>query len=206
MTATLIGILSIVLAVISYALYIRNTVTGNTKPHSMTWLIWSALNFFIFFAQLEAGAGAGAWVTGGAGIGAGIIFALSLWHGEHTITKLDYVLMGLVAIMLLLWSQTGDAVTAVWFALAIFLLGFLPTLRKATTKPLEETATSFALNGAKFFLSFIALSSVTFVTAAYPLMLFVVNFGFAIYLVIMRQQQKHAAQKRRVNKRTKARS
>lgn len=186
----LIGIIAISLALISYTLYISHTLQRKTKPHAMTWLVWSGLNFFVYSQQIAAGAQEGAWVTLLAGFGSGLIFLLSLRYGERSVTRLDWASFALIALMLLWWSQSGDATLSVIIVIVIYLAGFMPTLRKASKNAFEETATSYALNGAKFLLSFVALGSITFVTAAYPLMLFLVNTGFAVYLLMMRRYHK----------------
>lgn len=194
----IIGIVAVVLALTSYTLYITHTLQRKTKPHAMTWLVWSGLNFFVYAQQVTAGAQEGAWVTLGAGFGSGLIFLLSLHYGERSVTRLDWLSFALIGVMLLWWAQSGDPVLSVIIVIVIFLAGFLPTLRKASKNAFEETATSYALNGAKFLLSFIALGSITFVTAAYPLMLFVINTGFAVYLLLMRRYHKKPPARKRV--------
>lgn len=184
----IIGIISVLLAVVSYGLYIFNTVKGRTRPHAMTWLIWGGLNGFVFFEQVAAGAGAGAWVTGGAAIANAFIFLLALHYGERNITRFDWFVLGLVGLLLLIWARIQDPTLSVLLAVTIFLAGFIPTLVKASKNAFEETALTYALNGTKFFLSFLALSTVTVVTAVYPLTLFVVNVGFAVYLVLARRR------------------
>jgi len=192
-----IGIASLFIAALSYGAYVFNIYRGKTKPHAITWLVWSILNTLVFFEQFESGAGAGAWVTGAAGIANFIIFVLALRYGERNITRFDWLCLGLVATMLIFWSQVSDPLLVVVIAISIYLAGLFPTIRKASQKAHEETALTYGLNGFKFLLAFFALQTVTVVTALYPLTLFIVNTLFTLYLLKARQQQVRVKRKRR---------
>jgi hypothetical protein len=184
-----IGVLALVIAVISYTIYITHTLKGWTKPHAITWLVWALLNGFVFGEQMVAGAGPGAWVTGGAAIANLLIAGLALFKGERSITYLDWLCLALTAVLLLSWQSIDDPSIAVLLAIAIFMIGFIPTLRKSARSAHEETATTFALNGIKFFLAVAALSTISVATVVYPLVLGTVNISFAIYLVWARRYQ-----------------
>lgn len=198
-----IGLISLAIAVVSYGIYIRNTLSGHTKPHAVTWLIWSLLNGFVYLEQSLNGAGPGAWVTCGAAIANFVIFLLALRQGERHVTRFDWVCLALVLGLLVSWSNITDPNLAVLLAIVIFITGFIPTLRKASKNAHEETALTFGLNGLKFFLALLALEVVTITTALYPLTLFVVNSAFALYLLIARRRQ-GAPKKRIVRKRKRA--
>lgn len=185
----LLGIVSLLIAIVSYGLYITHTLRGSTKPHAITWLVWSLLHGFVFFEQLSVGAGPGAWVTAGASVANFVIFLLALVKGERTMTRLDWICLVLTVILLLSWSQIGDPTIAVFLAVAIFLIGFVPTLRKSTRRAHEETATTYGLNALKFFIAIAALSSFSVASVLYPLVLGVVNGGFALYLIVARRYQ-----------------
>ena len=188
MSELILGGVSVLLAVIGYGYYIRNTLTGHTRPHALTWLVWSVLNTFVFFEQTVAGAGAGAWVTLTAGFANFVIFLLALRHGERTITRFDWLCIALVSGMLLFWTQFQDPNATVLFASTVFLLGLLPTIRKAMRNPHEETAIEYAMAAIKFFLALFALESFTFSTAFYPLSLVIANGAFWMYLLIARHR------------------
>ncbi|MBC7459674.1 hypothetical protein H7200_03115 [Candidatus Saccharibacteria bacterium] len=184
--AFFLGILTIIIALMSYGFYLRDMFKGKTKPHSVTWFIWGLLNSFIFFEQINNGAGEGAWVTGTAAVANILIFILSLKYGEKRITKLDvFCLVSAIAI-LVFWLQTADTVPAIILACVIFIVGFIPTITKAWRRSQEETTVTFALNGLKFFIALFALQSFTIVTALYPIVLMVLNGGFALFLVVRR--------------------
>ena len=184
--AFFLGILTIIIAVVSYSLYLRDMFKGKTKPHSVTWLVWGLLNSFIFFEQINNGAGAGAWVTGAAAVANMLIFALSLKYGEKQITRLDLSCLLAAIAILIFWVQTADTMLAIILACAIFIVGFIPTIIKAWRRSQEETTMTFALNGLKFFIALFALQSFTIVTALYPVVLMLLNGGFALFLVVRR--------------------
>lgn len=186
--ATLLGIITVLIAVISYSFYFRDIFRGKTKPHGLTWLIWGVLNSFIFFQQLAADAGPGAWVTGSAALANILIFLASFRYGERRITRLDWVSLFAAGLVLVFWFQTSDATLAVILASIISLLGFVPTIRKTWDGAHEETVITFALNSLKFFIALFALQSVSVVTVLYPVLMFVTNAGFAIYLLVRRAQ------------------
>jgi len=188
-----IAILTLCIAAVSYGLYFHDMFKGKTKPHSVTWLIWAGLNGFIFSQQLLNGAGPGAWVTGAAALANAAIFALSFKYGEKKISMFDWLCIGLVVVVFGVWLGTADSELTILAAISIFMLGLLPTVIKAHKKPSEETALTFLLNGIKFLLAFYALETVTFVTAAYPLSLFVANTLLGIYLLKVRAHRKHKA-------------
>jgi len=193
----IIGVVSLLIAVISYGAYIRNIFRDKTKPHAITWLVWSILNTLVFFEQMESGAGPGAWVTGVAGLANLAIFVLALRYGERNITRFDWLCLGLVAVMLAFWSTISDPTLIVVIAVSIYLAGLFPTIRKVSKKANEETALTYGLNGFKFLLAFFALQSVTIATALYPLTLFIVNGSFVVYLLWARQQQGKTKRRKR---------
>lgn len=190
-----LGIVSVILAIISYSLYFRDTFTGRTKPHTITWLVWAALNTFIFIQQLTHDAGPGAWVTGVAAVANLIIFILSFTHGVRTINRLDWFCLIVSIIIMALWLQNGNDELTVVLASAIFVVGFIPTFRKAYTQPHQETITTFALNSLKFFLAVFALNSLTVVTGFYPLVLAITNGAFVVYLLVRRKKVHHRTRK-----------
>lgn len=190
------GLLSVLLAAVSYSFYLKDIFAGRTKPHAVTWLVWAFLNGFIFLQQMTNEGGAGAWVTGAAAIVSLCIFILSFKHGERHITRLDWLCLAIVGLIIVLWTQRVSEEVTVVLACVVFLLGFIPTFRKAYKKPHQETLATFGLNSAKFLISLLALQSLTIVTGLYPLFLGVLNGCFAIYLVFRRYKM-HTRKTRR---------
>jgi hypothetical protein len=163
------GIASVIPAVVAYTLYFRGMFAGKTKPHAFSWLIWGLLAGNGFIAQVSANAGIGAWATGLTSAACLLIFGVAIFRGDTRLVRLDWILLGLALCSFGLLFIIEDKTAALCVTLFATLLGFTMTLKKAWAKPHEEAALSFALNAIKFLPAIFALSSMSFLTVAYPL-------------------------------------
>ena len=106
------------LSVIPYA---RSILRKETKPHRMTWLIWSALALIAFFSQLAEG---GTWsllLTVGDTLAILITFAFSLKFGVHGLRKIDILSLVGAGISLVLWYITKNPAVALFLIILIHL-------------------------------------------------------------------------------------
>lgn len=185
---TALGIIATVMAFVSYIPYIRNMLSGKTKPHAFSWLVWGTLTAIAFVGQVSEGAGPGAWVTGFTACVSFFIFVTALRTGEKDIAKSDWLSLVGAGVAMLLWWATSDPLIAVILITLIDALGFFPTFRKSYHKPYEETAITFAISGLKFVIAIIALENLTPTTWLYPASLVLMNGIFVVMLLIRRKQ------------------
>ena len=185
---TALGIIATAMAFVSYIPYIRNMLSGKTKPHAFSWLVWGTLTAIAFVGQVSEGAGPGAWVTGFTACVSFFIFVTVLRTGEKDIAKSDWLSLVGAGIAMLLWWATSDPLIAVILITLIDALGFFPTFRKSYHKPYEETAITFAISGLKFVIAIIALENLTPTTWLYPASLVLMNGIFVVMLLIRRKQ------------------
>jgi hypothetical protein len=171
------------IAVVSYGIYIKDIFAGRTQPHAFTWGIWAALAGFIFVEQNANGAGPGAWPTAFVAIAGTIICGLALYRGTKKIRALDWVSLTAALAVGYLWLTTHDPELSVILASTVFLLGFVPTIRKVLAGKPQETTLTYALNSFKFLLALLALQTFTVTTALYPLVLCVANAAFVVFLL-----------------------
>ncbi len=186
----ILGFVTIILAIVSYSLYITDVLRHKTRPHGITWLIWSVLNIFIWYEQYTGGAGPGAWVTALTAGANFFIFLLSLRYGNNRITLLNIACLIGAAIALGIWLSGGSSVLSVCVASITFVIGFIPTIAKSVRYAHEETIMTFALNSLKFLLALFALETVTLVTSLYPFVLFIMNGLFVLFLLFARRKRK----------------
>jgi hypothetical protein len=185
MTVKLIlGILSIIPAVVAYVWYFRGMFAGKTKPHAFSWLIWGILAGNGFLAQVQAQAGVGAWVTGLTSIACLVIFVVALFRGDTKPTRLDKILLLLALISFGLLFVIDNPTVALCLTLFATLLGFTMTLRKAYDRPHEENTVAFLLNALKFLPAIFALSSYSFLTVAYPLTAMLANTAVVVVILL----------------------
>jgi O-antigen/teichoic acid export membrane protein len=91
-TREALSAIAIVLTFVGFWPYGRSILKGDTKPHVFSWVIWSAVTLIVFFAQLAAKGGAGAWPTGVSGvITTGIAILAWMRRGELKITRMDWL-------------------------------------------------------------------------------------------------------------------
>lgn len=179
-----IGAVAVLLGFVGYAFYIRGIFAGSVKPHFFTWFVWAILTFIAFLAQVVAGGGPGAWVTG-VTAAMSVVFALvGLGSSSRTlIAKSDWVFFIGALLAIPPWLATGDPLWSVVIITIIDAVAFIPTFRKAYEHPDTESAATYALSGIKFVFGIVALSSLTLTTALYPASLVVANLVFVLMLV-----------------------
>jgi hypothetical protein len=152
-------------------------------------VIWGITTSIIFFAQLEADGGIGAWPIGVSG-GITIIVALLAYlnRGDNTITRADWLFLLTALASLPLWYVTQDPTTAVVILTTVDMIGFGPTFRKAYYFPREENAVFFSMFAVRNFFALLALESYSLATMLFPLAVSVACTSLLILLLVRRQQ------------------
>lgn len=184
--------LAIVISVTGNGLYIRDLIRTKTKPHSISWLIWAILDGIIFAGLMSSGGGIASFAVLTNGLCAFFIFIFSLWRGEKTIVAFDWFCLGGAILALMLWIATQRPLLSIVISIIVALIGFLPTIRKSIEKPYEETVSYYVLQGTRSFFIFLALEESSLTTCIDPITFTIVNYGFALMLILLRN---HAVQK-----------
>lgn len=189
---SILGIIGIAFGLARYVLYIRDILRGTAKPHPFSWFVWGLMAAIIFFAQLAEHAGAGAWVTGVVAVMCLGISVLAVFRGEKGITKTDWACLLAALIGVALWRITSEPLLAVVIITLADAIAYVPTYRKAFSKPHEEPAYSYGLAAMRSVFGVLALQSFTLTTVLYPASLIVTDGGFVLYLLIRRRRLRTA--------------
>ena len=161
--------IAIVLTFLAFVPYIRTIMTGATRPHVFSWIIWGSTTFVVFLAQLKAKGGGGAWPIGVSGtVTIFIAFLAYLKRADISITKADWLFLVSALSALPVWYITADPLWAVVILTVMDVLGFGPTLRKAYTFPHSEPLRFFALFAARNILVVGALERYSITTVLFP--------------------------------------
>ncbi len=183
-----LALLGSVLANISFVPYFFDIIKGKTRPHAVSWLIWT----------ITQGVGAAALWDGGATLAAvGItlttllvfgIFILSLTRGSRKISPLDAVVLSLAVLALIGWFFLDHPVWAVLLASFIELLGFIPTYIKAYKEPASEHFPSWLLYFIGMVLMLATLPEYTLLTTTYLGTMTVASFVLIFILLLRRKR------------------
>lgn len=187
----LIGLFSVVCAVLGYGTYIVTILKGKTKPHIFSWVVWGILMGIVTFAQWTKGGEAGTWSTGFSVLVCVVVVILSFRRGEKHITATDWIAFIGALTTIPVWYLTSDPFWAVILATVIETMAFYPTFRKSFFKPYGENCFMYLVDDVKFIMSVAALGSITVTTALYPLFCVVMNTSLVVMILWRRSKQKN---------------
>jgi hypothetical protein len=161
--------IAIVLTFVAFVPYIRSILGNQVKPHVFSWAIWSITTLVVFFAQVEDGAGVGAWSTGVSGCVTAFIACLAYWkRSDINITRADWLFFATALFSLPVWYFTSDPLWTVIILTAVDVLGFGPTIRKAYSYPYSESLLFFAIFAVRDSLVIAALENYSMTTVLFP--------------------------------------
>ncbi|HVV38802.1 MAG TPA: hypothetical protein VHD31_00555 [Candidatus Paceibacterota bacterium] len=183
----LLGVITVVLSVVGFIPYIRDTIKGKTKPHLFTYLIWAIVTALAFFGQQAAGAGPGAWTTGVMAILTIVVLILCFKYGTNDVTRLDIIFLVAALIAIIPWFLTSDPTLSVVIATFVDVCAFFPTIRKTFKDPSSETLISWILNLFRHGLAILALASFAVATYIYPAALLVMN-AVVVSIILSRRK------------------
>lgn len=166
----LFSIMAMVVTLVTFVPYIRSIWLGKTKPHIFSWIVWGTTTLIVFFAQLEADGGIGAWPIGVSGaLTVGVAYLAFLKRADTSITRADWLFFITALVSLPFWYLTSDPMWTVILLTFVDLLGFGPTLRKAYFFPYEENLTFFVLFAIRNMCALLALEAYSVTTVLFPL-------------------------------------
>jgi hypothetical protein len=180
---------AIALTFIAFLPYIRSILQGITRPHVFTWVIWGAVTFVVFLAQLADGGGVGAWPIGVSGmITLYVAFLAFTGKSDTTITRTDWLFLLFAMTSLPFWYFTSDPLWAVVILTAVDVSGFGPALRKALIRPFEEKLAFYMIIAVRNIFSMVALEHYSLTTVLFPAVTAIVCLLFALLVANRRRR------------------
>lgn len=157
------------------AVYIWDTLHGETQPNRVSWLLWAVAPMVAFVAQLGEGVTYQSALTFVSGFGPALVLAASFvdrrayWKITWSDLFCGVLSVGALGIWLTLKAGT--------LTIALSIIGdafaALPTIIKSYRHPQSETASAFLLGIFASILTLLTISTWTFA-----------NYGFALYLLL----------------------
>lgn len=162
--------LAITLAFVAFVPYIRSILKGRTRPHVFSWFIWGITTVIVFFAQLEADGGVGAWPIGVSGVITVAVAVLAfIKRADISITRTDWTFFAAALASLPFWYLTSDPLWTVVVLSVVDLFGFGPTIRKAYAFPHQESQLFFFSLALRNGFAILALENYSVTTVLFPL-------------------------------------
>lgn len=183
-----LGVLAVILTFVGYAPYIKDTVTGKTRPHIYSWFIWAFVTFIIFALQVAGKGGAGTYTTLATAILCLAIFLLGLRNGKKDITKFDTITFVISIIATLIWIVAKEPVVSTVLIVIINTLANLPTMRKSWNDPHSETLFTWEMGAVRNFLGLLALSNYSLLTWLYSVTNLLINIVESLILILRRRK------------------
>ena len=191
-SATIFGLISVALMGLSRIVFFTQVFKGRIKPHAFSWLIWTAISAIGFAAQAAEGAGPGSWARGFSALTCLMLAALGYFKGEKNITRGDWLTLLAAFAAIPLWIVTKTPLWSVFIVCVIDTIGYFPTVRKAWSRPHEESAAGFFLATLCAFFSLFAIENYNLCTWLYPALLVFSNTALVVYLLVRRHTLERA--------------
>jgi hypothetical protein len=154
------AVLSTVLAIYSGIPYIRAVLNGKTKPHQLSWLVFTIMNSMVFLAQYLAGGRSSTLISLTFAIYSFIIFILSFSKGTRNTSRLDKLLFTFALVAMVIWVLTRSNEIAIVLTLLIDLAATTMIILKVRVHPNSEAPFSWLIGTIAYVFSCITLINV----------------------------------------------
>lgn len=178
------GYLAIFISLFGIFFYLKDTLSGKTKPNRVSWLIWMLAPFVGAFLQWESGAGLSALVIFMSGFISLLVLIVSFFNKEAywKITILD-IICGILAIFaLVFWVLTKNSFISLLFAILADFLGAMPTLIKSWKFPETETGFEYICSIFNSILGLLVIKNWIFPIYSFGVYLLIMNFLFVFFI------------------------
>jgi hypothetical protein len=172
--------------------YIRDTLSGKTKPNRVSFLLWSLILFIGTAAEFSDGVRWAAVPVFMSGFCPFMVLAASFVNKNAywKLQSFDYICGFLSLLAVVLWRFTHQPSVAIVFAIAGDLLAALPVLKKSWTDPETESRIAFVCGAFAAATSFFAIQEWKFTEYAFPA--YIVAIDLTIFFVIYLRSSKKA--------------
>ena len=165
----IIGIIAGVISLTAYLIYFRSIFKGESKPHRVTWWIWTFMGGILALSYYYSGARDTMWSPIVEFIGPLATALLSIKYGEGGIENKTDVLCfigGVVSIIL--WIIFKAPVLALVINLAIDGFAIFPTIKKSYLRPEGESLFAWLSTGLGDGVNLLAVEKPIFAIIIYP--------------------------------------
>ena len=156
-------------AIVSYVTYFRAMVWGNTRPNSVTWLIWFVVNSITASAYYAVGARSTLLLPCAVTVGCFVTFLASLKYGYglKNWNIIDNLCLGGAGVALILWAIFSPVVGLLG-GICVNFLAIPPTLLKIRKDPKSEDVLTWVIKIIGYSINVVAVDHWIFQIWIYP--------------------------------------
>lgn len=164
-----LGVISGIIALSAYILYVFSILRGETRPSRVTWWIWSFMGLVLALSYHSSGAENTIWAAYMEFLGPFIVALLSIKYGEGGIEdRTDLVCLAGAFLSIVLWVVTKNPVVALVTGLAVDVFALVPTIKKSFLRPEGENFWAWFGTGVADSLNMFAVEKFIFAVLLYP--------------------------------------
>lgn len=135
---TIFAFISAVLGIYCVVPYIKSVLNRKTKPHQLSWLVFTIMGFIAFFSQYFEGGTYSIVIALIFSINCLLIFILSLRYGVTNSSSYDKTLFAFALFTLVVWYFTKSNALAIWLSVIIDVCATTMTVLKIKAHPYSE--------------------------------------------------------------------
>ena len=176
-----------IISAISAVPYVRGVMKGTVKPKVVSWFTWCLLAVLLTGAALSSGQTMSAVMSSVTVMITAIVFFLGLRKGTLRLDKLDILCLAGAAIGIVVWLLLSNPALAIFVAVAVDIIAFIPTIVHGWVAPEEESLLSygFASVGSGLGLFAVGFSGASASGLAYPM--YATIFNTVMVLLLTRE-------------------
>ena len=156
------AVLSVVFAIGQGIPYLATILQGKTKPHQLTWVVFTIMNAIVTISQFLAGARSSVLISLTFTIYCFIILLLSLKVGLRDTSRYDRLLFALSIITIIIYLFTRNNAVAIWLTVLIDIFATTMIVLKVRAQPNSEAAYPWAIGTAAYTFTILSLPGTPF--------------------------------------------
>ena len=150
--------LSVILSFYAVIPYLISIIHGKTKPHQLSWIIFTIMNGIIFLSQYLAGGRRSVLIALVAFIDNLAIVILSFRYGVRETSRWDKILFTAALVTILVWILTDSNATAIWLTVLIDIAASTILILKIRRYPESENLQAWSVVTVAYLCSTLTLS------------------------------------------------
>lgn len=135
---TVAAFLSTVLALYASIPYAISIIKGRTKPHQLSWLVFTIMQAIVIVSQLLEGARGSVLISFVFFLSSAVNLGLSFKYGIRQSSRYDKSLFAFALITIVVWYLTKSNAAAIWLTALIDVFATTMIILKIHAKPHSE--------------------------------------------------------------------